>query len=132
MFGITPNLNQQYEEHWANGEMQSIETETSQGHKSIPPARGNMDYEEYLLWQAAGGVPTIIDDTPVPPSDEELAKIQFCAEYTTADICDVMQAYMAGDTKPLEALLARRQEIRTSVQAATQAKLNTVQIKVQG
>jgi hypothetical protein len=75
----------------------------------------------------------LTDDTPRPPSDDMLAKIQFCAEYTTADICDVMQAYMAGDTKPLEALLTRRQEISATVQAETQAKLDAASAqKIQG
>lgn len=33
-------------------------------HAQIPVADDNIDYLEYLAWKAAGGIPTIVDQSP--------------------------------------------------------------------
>lgn len=88
-----------------------------------------MDYAQYLAWLKAGGTPTVVDDTLPPHSDDDAAKAQFNAQFSVADLCDAMQAFMAGDQTQIQALLARRQQIQASVAAASAAKL---QAKVQG
>lgn len=54
-----------------NAEVVQCVNRTNPGmYLSIPPDPNNMDYQAYLAWVAAGGVPTIVDVTPVPPTPE--------------------------------------------------------------
>lgn len=56
-----------YEKWMDGGRLQCVNRTNPLPFMSIPPDPMNLDYQEYLEWEKAGGVPTVVDVTPKPP-----------------------------------------------------------------
>ena len=107
-----PDMTREYEDHQVDGVTVRVRTNSPTGYWDIPPCPGNRDYDMYQAWLQAGGVPAVIDDTPPDPSADDLARQQFNAQYTVADIVDALQQQQAGDATAMSAIISARSSIQ--------------------
>lgn len=91
----------------------------------IPTDPGNLDYQAYLVWTAAGNKP---DPAPVPPPATQIQAAAFLARFTPVEQAAVQQAALANQQIALGLTMGLAQgyvDLTSPVLAAWMAALVT-------